>query len=126
MMDLAMFMDSNHYTLSRTNRGCYMLYNKLVRDRIPEIIKSSGKACTTEILTDDNYLRMIDEKLDEELAEYHKDQNIEELADLLEVIRAAAIARGYTIEELEQVRAEKAAKRGGFEKRILLKEVVEE
>ena len=101
-------------------------YNKLVRDRIPEIIESSGKSCTTEILSAEDYLCMIDAKLDEELAEYHKDQNIEELADLLEVIRAAAIARGYTIEELERVRAEKAAKRGGFEKRILLKEVVEE
>ena len=100
-------------------------YNKLVRDRIPEIIESSGKSCTTEILSAEDYLRMIDAKLDEELAEYHKDQNIEELADLLEVIRAAAIARGYTIEELERVRAEKAAKRGGFEKRILLKTVVD-
>ena len=101
-------------------------YNKLVRDRIPEIIESSGKSCTTEILSAEDYLRMLDAKLDEELAEYHKDQNIEELADLLEVIQAAAIARGYTIEELERVRAEKAAKRGGFEKRILLREVVEE
>lgn len=100
-------------------------YNKLVRDRIPEIIQSSGKSCTTEVLFSDNYLRMIDAKLDEELAEYHKDQNIEELADLLEVIHAAAIARGYTLEDLERVRAEKAAKRGGFEKRILLKEVYE-
>ena len=69
---------------------------------------------------------MLDAKLDEELAEYHKDQNIEELADLLEVIHAAAIARGYTTEDLERVRAEKAAKRGGFEKRILLKEVYED
>ena len=51
-------------------------YNKLVRDRIPEIIESSGKSCTTEILSDEDYLRMIDAKLDEELAEYHKDQNI--------------------------------------------------
>lgn len=101
-------------------------YNKLVRGRIPEIIESSGKSCTTEILSAEDYLRMIDAKLDEELAEYHKDQNIEELADLLEVIRAAAIARGYSLEDLERVRAEKAAKRGGFEKRILLKEVVEE
>ena len=101
-------------------------YNKLVRDRIPEIIESSGKSCTTEILSAEDYLRMIDAKLDEELAEYHKDQNIEELADLLEVIRAAAIARGYTIEDLERVREEKATKRGGFAKRILLKEVVEE
>jgi predicted house-cleaning noncanonical NTP pyrophosphatase (MazG superfamily) len=101
-------------------------YNNLVRDRIQEIIKSSGKSCTTEILSAEDYLRMIDAKLDEELAEYHKDQNIEELADLLEVIRAAAIARGYTLNDLEWVRAEKATKRGGFEKRILLKEVYED
>ena len=100
-------------------------YNKLVRDRIPEIIESSGKSCTTEILSAEEYLRMIDAKLDEELAEYHEDQNIEELADLLEVIRAAAIARGYSVEDLERVRAEKAATRGGVEKRMLLVEVVE-
>ena len=103
-----------------------IVYNKLVRDRIPEIIESSGKTCTTEILSPEDYLRMIDAKLDEELAEYHKDQNIEELADLLEVIRAATVARGYTLEDLERVRAEKAAKRSGFEKRILLKEVYED
>ena len=100
-------------------------YNKLVRDRIPEIIEASGNTCITEILSDEDYLRMLDAKLDEELAEYHADQNIEELADLIEVIRACAVARGYTIEELEQVRAEKVAKRGGFAKKILLKEVVE-
>lgn len=100
-------------------------YNKLVRDRIPEIIEASGKQCSIEILSSEKYLKMIDAKLDEELAEYHEDQNIEELADLLEVIYAAAKARGYTLEELEHVRAEKAAKRGGFEKRILLKEVKE-
>ena len=69
-------------------------YNKLVRDRIPKIIEASGKTCTIEILSDADYLRMVDAKLDEELAEYHKEQNIEELADLLEVIYAAAIARG--------------------------------
>lgn len=101
-------------------------YNKLVRDRIPEIIESSGKLCTTETLSAENYLRMLDTKLDEELAEYHKDQDIEELADLLEVIHAVAITRGYTLEDLERVRAEKAAKRGGFKKRILLKEVYED
>ena len=105
--------------------GC-IAYSKLVRDRIPEIIESSGKTCTTEILSTEDYLRALDAKLDEELAEYHKDQNIEELADLLEVIRTIAVARGYTLEDLEQVRVEKAAKRGGFEKRILLKEVYED
>lgn len=101
-------------------------YNKLVRDRIPEIIHSSGKACSIEILSDEEYLKLVDAMLDEELVEYHKDQNIEGLADLLEVIHAAALARGYTLEELEQVRAEKATKRGGFQKRIMLKEVYED
>lgn len=62
-------------------------YDKLVRDRIPEIIRASGKTCTTEVLSDEAYLRMIDAKLDEELAEYHQEQNLEELADLLEVLR---------------------------------------
>ena len=98
-------------------------YYKLVRDRIPEIIESTGKSCKTEILSDEDYLKMVDSKLDEELSDYHQDQNIEELADLLEVIRAAAVARGYSLEDLERVRAEKAAKRGAFEKKILLKEV---
>lgn len=59
------------------------------------------------------------------LRSYHKDLNVEELADLLEVIYAAAKARGYTLEQLEAVRAEKASKRGTFEKKILLKEVIE-
>ncbi len=100
-------------------------YNKLVRDRIPEIIEASGKTCVTEILSDEEYLKMIDVKLDEELAEYHQDQNIEELADLTEVIHSAVLARGYTLEDLERVRAEKATKRGRFQRKILLKEVIE-
>ena len=102
-----------------------MKYNKLVRDRIPEIIEASGKSCVTDILSDEAYLRVLDAKLDEELAEYHSDQNIEELADLLEVIYAAAMARGYTLEQLESVRAAKAEKRGAFANKILLKEVIE-
>lgn len=101
------------------------VYNKLVRDKIPEIIEAEGNTCVVEVLSDAEYLRMVDAKLDEELAEYHKDQNLEELADLLEVIHAAAAARGYTPEQLEQVRLEKAAKRGGFAKKLLLKEVSE-
>ena len=101
-------------------------YNKLVRDRIPEIIAASGKKCTMSVLSEEEYLRLVDLKLDEELAEYHKDQNIEELADLMEVIRAAAFARGYSLDDLERVRSEKAAKRGAFEKRFLLKEVYED
>ncbi|SMC62190.1 nucleoside triphosphate pyrophosphohydrolase [Papillibacter cinnamivorans] len=103
-----------------------IIHNKLVRDRIPEIIAAAGKTCITSILSDDEYLCMLDAKLDEELAEYHQDQNIEELADLLEVVRAAAIARGYSIVQLEDICQKKRIARGGFEKRILLQEVREE
>lgn len=103
-----------------------IIYEKLVRDKIPEIIEGSGKQCEIEILSDEKYLEMIDKKLDEELAEYHKDKNIEELADLLEVIYAATKARGYSIKDLEKIRDEKAEKRGGFDKKILLKKVIEE
>lgn len=101
------------------------IYNKLVRDLIPDIIEESGNECRTRILSDKEYLEMIDMKLDEELCEYHQDQNIEELADLLELIQAAAVARGYTLDELESVRAEKAKKRGGFKKKIFLIDVTE-
>ncbi|MBO4807546.1 MAG: nucleoside triphosphate pyrophosphohydrolase [Lachnospiraceae bacterium] len=100
-------------------------YNKLVRDKIPEIIEQDGKTCTVEILNDEDYLKMLDAKLDEELAEYHKDQNIEELADLLEVLYAVAKARGYTLEELEEARVKKSEKRGGFEEKLFLVSVVE-
>lgn len=100
-------------------------YYKLVRDRIPEIIESDGKTCVTEILSDGQYLEMLDMKMNEELAEYQESKSLEELADLLEVMQAVVNARGWTLEELERVRADKTAKRGGFEKKILLKEVIE-
>ena len=98
-------------------------YNKLVRDRIPEIIEASGKRCVCSTLTDEKYLAKLDEKLNEELAEYQESKSMEELADLLEVIRAVAAARGSSVEEVEAIRRNKAAKRGGFEKKILLTEI---
>ena len=100
-----------------------VFYNKLVRDRIPEIIEASGKNCVSETLSDDQFLEMLDTKLNEELAEYQESKSMEELADLLEVTRAVALARGSSIEEIEAIRVAKAEKRGGFEKKLLLKEV---
>lgn len=96
-------------------------YNKLIRDRIPEIIRASGGSALTEVLDDARYLELADRKLDEELAEYHESGNVEELADLLEVIYAAAAARGCSAAELDAIRAKKAAERGAFEKKLLLK-----
>lgn len=100
-------------------------YNKLVRDRIPEIIAESGKVCTVETLSDADYMAKLDEKLNEELAEYQDSKSLEELADLLEVMGAVVKAKGYTWEELTKVRKKKLEERGGFEKKILLKEVFE-
>lgn len=100
-------------------------YDKLIRDRIPEIIEQSGKKCIIEELDTDTYIRYLDQKLNEELAEYQADKSLEELADLLEVIYTVAVARGYSIEELDGLRKEKAEKRGGFEKRLRLKGVIE-
>ena len=100
-------------------------YNKLVRDRIPEIIEAGGNTCVTRVLSDETYLQMLDTKLTEELAEYHADGSPEELADLLEVIYAAAKARGITAEELDRIRRDKADRRGGFDKKLLLVSVTE-
>ena len=100
-------------------------YHKLVRDRIPEIIEIDGKKCDCETLSDEDYISLLDQKLNEELAEYQESKSLEELADLLEVMQAVVKARGWTMEQLETLRAEKAAKRGGFEKKLLLKEVIE-
>ena len=102
------------------------VYNKLVRDRIPEIIESSGKTCVVETLTDEMYIAMLDAKLNEELAEYQESKSLEELADLLEVMGAVVKARGYTWDSLTAIRKKKREARGGFEKRILLKEVYED
>lgn len=98
-------------------------YHKLVRDRIPEIIEASGRICICQTLSEGAYLQFLDEKLNEELAEYQQSKSLAELADLLEVMQAVVKARGWTLRQLEQARADKAVKRGGFDNRILLEEV---
>ncbi|NYF25880.1 nucleoside triphosphate pyrophosphohydrolase [Sporosarcina sp. JAI121] len=102
-------------------------YNKLVRDRIPEIIELSGKTYNTRLLTEDEYIIEINKKMHEELAEYEgtetPDDAIEELADLLELIHASLAHYGASFEDLEKVRIEKAEKRGGFDEQIFLIDV---
>ena len=100
-------------------------YDKLIRDKIPEIIEQSGKKCIVEVMDNDTYIEYLDQKLNEELAEYQQDKSVEELADLLEVIYAVAVARGYSVEDLERIRVEKAEKRGSFEKRLILQGVID-
>lgn len=99
------------------------VYNKLVRDKIPEIIGADGKICKTRILSDEEYIAALEKKLSEEVEEYQADKNMEEMADVLEVLRAICIARGYSLEELEALRAKKADERGGFVEKIFLEYV---
>ena len=96
------------------------IYNKLVRDNIPDIIAATGATCEHRTLTTEEYLDALNAKLDEEVAEYHESGSIEELADILEVIYAIAAAKGCPVGELDSVQFEKAAKRGRFDKRIML------
>lgn len=100
-------------------------YHKLVRDNIPDIIAEAGKECAVDILSDSEYVRLLEEKLDEEIREYHETKDPEELADILEVVYALAKAKGIGPDELENIRKEKAYRNGGFEKKLLLTEVTE-
>lgn len=99
-------------------------YHKLVRDRIPEIIRAGGGSCVTETLTEADYITMLDLKLTEELNEYQESKSLEELADLLEVMHAVAEARGSSMAEVEAIRLRKREDRGGFAGRLMLTEVV--
>ena len=96
------------------------VYNKLVRDRIPELIEKQGKIPHTRVLAQEEYLRHLEAKLDEEVGEYHRDKTEEELADILEVVFALAQANHCTKEELLSVYQKKHDARGGFEIRIFL------
>ena len=97
-----------------------MVHNKLVRDQIPAIIARQGRAANTRILSPEEYTRALEQKLDEETAEFHLEKNLEELADILEVVYALAEDLGSTKEELLEAYREKHEKRGGFRDRIFL------
>jgi predicted house-cleaning noncanonical NTP pyrophosphatase (MazG superfamily) len=99
------------------------VYNKLVRDKIPEIIQAEGKSLKTRVLDDAEHLEELLKKLGEEYEELKTDRNVEELADVHEVLLALADALGISHEELEKVRRDKAAKRGAFKQKIFLEEV---
>ena len=96
------------------------VYNKLIRDKIPEIIRSKGGQAQVRTLSDDEYQTYLEAKLDEEVEEYHKDHSAEELADILEVVYALADAKGISREALMDIYRNKHDARGGFEKKLLL------
>ena len=97
-----------------------MVYNKLVRDKITDLIEANGETPYIRILSDEEYTDHLERKLDEEVGEYHKEKNLEELADILEVVFALADNMGYSRDELMDVYQKKNDQRGGFQRRILL------
>lgn len=96
-------------------------YNKLVRDRIPEIIQSKGKNCEFDILDDEAYLKALDAKLDEEVAEYHENPSVEELADIYTVFMSILLARGIKQHLIVDRAIEKGEERGYFDGQLFLK-----
>ena len=100
-------------------------FNKLVRDKIPEMLAKNGGEPETETLNDEKYKICLYEKLKEECEEtvnsYSKENLAEELADLLEVMMAISKLNGIDFAEIEKIRLTKKEKRGGFDSKILLK-----
>ena len=97
------------------------VYDKLVRDRIPEIIESSGNKCEIEVVSDEVALEYLYKKLNEEVGELLEDKNLEEIADCLEVLFAIGAKYGYSEDEVLGRRNEKKLERGGFKDNLVLK-----
>ena len=97
-----------------------MIYNKLIRDKIPEMIEQNGGNAVIRQLSQEEFVRFLEMKLDEEVGEYHRDKTVEELADILEVVYALAENLGKSREELQEVYEKKHQERGGFRDRIYL------
>lgn len=100
-------------------------YNKLVRDKIPEIIQENGGKCTTKTLNENEYKRELINKLYEEIEEFHENWEEEKLADILEVLHAIANVKEYEMMHIDYIRMNKKEKRGGFEGRTLLIDIEE-
>jgi predicted house-cleaning noncanonical NTP pyrophosphatase (MazG superfamily) len=101
-----------------------MKYDKLVRDKIPEIIRSGNKKPITHIAKGPEYWDKLTEKLREEVDEFIKDVNQEEIADILEIIHTICEYKGYDRKNIEKIRINKAKERGAFKKRLILEKTI--
>ena len=103
------------------------IYNKLVRDNIPDIIKGNGKMPVIRVLDDTSYKSELEKKLYEEYKEVIESKGIdriEELADMIEVIKALASLENKTLDDVIKTADEKSQKRGAFDKKIFLEKVI--
>ena len=101
------------------------IYNKLVRDKIPQIIEADGKKFDVRKVDKKEHYKLLEKKLEEEVKEFLEDKNLEELADIMEVIFGLAENMEYSEEELLKKRMEKKEERGGFGEGIVLEKVYE-
>ena len=100
------------------------VYNKLVRDKIPENINATdGRTANFRVLSNEEYLQELDKKLFEEAHEFVEEHSVEELADILEVIFSIMSTINISVEDVEKVREAKKAKKGGFEDKLYLIDV---
>lgn len=101
------------------------VYNKLVRDKIPAVIEASGKKFDIRKADKEEHYKLLETKLKEEVNEFLEDKNLEELADVMEVLFGLAENMGYSEEDLMKKRLEKREERGGFKEGIVLEKVYE-
>lgn len=99
-----------------------MKYNKLVRDKITEIISKNGDDFKAHKADNEEYWKKLKEKFQEEVEEFNKNEEMEELADVLEVVEAICEFKNYPEEKIEKIKNKKAKKRGKFEERTILDE----
>ena len=99
------------------------IYNKAIRDKIPEIIEQTGRQSKIKILSDEEFLHELEKKLTEEIDEYTYSKSIEELTDIIEVVHRIAELKGISLDKLESLRINKKNERGGFTKNLFLIQV---
>lgn len=100
------------------------IYKKLVRDKIPEIIMSTGDSAITRILSDEEFSESLRRKLCEEVNEFLAEGTVEELVDIYEVLLALVENMCISFESFEEIRNKKALEKGGFSQRIFLDSVI--
>jgi predicted house-cleaning noncanonical NTP pyrophosphatase (MazG superfamily) len=98
-------------------------HRKLIRDKIPEIITSTGGQFETRILGEKEFKRELKKKLIEEskeLNESPEDEILNELTDILELVKSIGQNYNISFKVIQQSQVKKHKERGGFKKKLYL------